>query len=150
MIVQRSAARAKLAELRLQSDEREKERSIAQRQAALRERRQVYADLNAAARRFRSAAHDRVLGHRRNMPSTGTDGENLEEVRRVYRDEYARAQMVMPDRVLMVASEVNLCLGHGYRLLRDIETGSTPPPLSMICTSGSKGPCQTAFGCLDG
>lgn len=31
--------------------------------------------------------------------------------------------MILPDRALAVASEVNLCLGHGYRVLREIDVG---------------------------
>jgi hypothetical protein len=52
------------------------------------------------------------------------DLEQLEITRAKYRGVYARAQMVLPDRALAVASEVNDCLGYSYRTICDIDNGS--------------------------
>ena len=122
-LTQRASARGRQFDAEIQRRDRAEERDQAARTSAQAEKRTIYADLNAAARLYRTVAHDHLLAKRRGIEPTDAEIERLEAARANYRDLYARAQMVLPDRVLAVASEVNLCLGHGYRVLRDIDNG---------------------------
>jgi len=120
-LAQRAAARDKRLDAKIQHDIRAQERQESVRAAAHAEKRAIYADLNAAAREFRTVGHDYLVDKLR-----GADLEDLEQIemtRAKYRDIYARAQMVLPDRVLEVTSELNQCLGYSYRALRDIDNG---------------------------
>lgn len=120
-LTQRAATRNKRLDAVIQRDARADERQEAARATAHTEKRAIYAELNAAARDFRAAGHDHIVDK-----LSGTDLENfdrLETARTKYRDVYARAQMVLPDRALEVATEVNRCLGRSYRALLDIDRG---------------------------
>jgi hypothetical protein len=122
-LTQRASARGRRFDAESQRRDRAEEREQAVYTSAQVEKRAIYADLNAAARLYRTVAHDHLLIKRRGIEPTDAEIERLETARANYRDVYARAQMVLPDRALAVASEVNLCLGHGYRVLRDIDNG---------------------------
>lgn len=113
---QRSAARLKIVEDQAQRQEKQDEREHEDRRAALAEMRQVYVELNATARQFRSACHDRLRAARRGVSPLA----DAEEARHAFGRVYSRAQMVMPDRTLSVVNEANLCLTNGYRLIKDL------------------------------
>jgi hypothetical protein len=121
-LTQLAATRTKLVDATIQRDVRAEERRESARTEAHAEKRAIYAEFHAAARDYRSAGHDYLVdklhGAERNHL------EPLEMARAKYRDAYARAQMVLPDRALAVASEVNDCLGQSYRTIRDIDNGS--------------------------
>jgi hypothetical protein len=121
-LTQLAATRNKQLDATIQRDVRAEERRESARAEAHAEKRAIYAELNAAARDFRSAGHDYLVDKLRGAERN--DLEPLEGTRAKYRDVYARAQMVLPDRALEVASEVNDCLGRSYRTIRDIENGS--------------------------
>jgi hypothetical protein len=114
---QRSAARLKTVENQAQLQEKRDERDHEDRRAALAEKRQVYVELNAAARQFRSACHDRLRAARRGMSPL----PDAEEARHAFGRVYSRAQMIMSDRTLSVINEANLCLTNGYRLIKDLD-----------------------------
>lgn len=118
----RATERDKRLDAEIQRGERSEERQEAARVAALVDKRATYADLNAAARLYRTVGHDYLMDRMRGTEQHSLD--DLETARTNYRDQYARAQMILPERALTVASEVNLCLGHGYRVLREIDAGS--------------------------
>lgn len=83
----------------------------------------TYVRLNAAARDYRSVGHDYVKDRLDGVePETF---ERIEEARAKYRKVYARAQMILPDRVFQLATEVNECLGQSYRALHDLDRGGS-------------------------
>jgi hypothetical protein len=120
-LAQLAAIRHKRLDATIQRGVRAEEREESVRAAAHEEKRAIYADLNAAARDYRTAAHDYLVDKLRQAEPEDLD--QLQKARTHYRDVYAHAQMVLPDRALKVASEVNQCLGYSYRALRDIEQG---------------------------
>lgn len=120
-LTQHAATRNKRLDAMIQRDARADERQEAARATADAEKRAIYAELNAAARDFRAAGHDLIVDK---LPGADpADLERLEIARTKYRDVYARAQMVLPNRALDVAAEVNRCLGRSYRALLDIDRG---------------------------
>lgn len=129
VLTQRSSLRDKRLELEARRDDAEAARALANdertdqyKRQHLAERTKLYADLNSAARTYRSRCQDHAINlsraektpaeHQENLPET------IEQARATYRDLYARAQMVLDDRTLEVASTVNLCLSHSYSSLR--------------------------------
>ncbi|MFJ4653831.1 hypothetical protein ACIP5Y_21400 [Nocardia sp. NPDC088792] len=78
----------------------------------------MYADYNAAARGYRTAALDFVEGRTETLAA-------VKARRSDYRDLYARAQMSLPDPVLAVASEVSNCLDRTYDALCRLDAGHT-------------------------
>ncbi|MGW4352556.1 hypothetical protein ACWELJ_10745 [Nocardia sp. NPDC004582] len=76
------------------------------------QKQSVYSGFNAAARNYRMELHHCVMELERGRSA---DVARLESERAHYREVYAQAQMIVPDRVLTVASEVDLCLGNSYR-----------------------------------
>ena len=125
--------RAGFREKRLELSSRQAEAS-AQTDAARRaEKQALYAELNATARAFRSTSHDCVRsltlddeGHPTNVLDVSLLA-GLRAVRATYRDVYARAQMVLAEPTLEIASEVNACLGLGFTI---VQTFSMPLPSS--------------------
>jgi hypothetical protein len=121
-LTQLAATRNKQLDATIQRDIRAEERRESAHVEAHAEKRAIYAELNAAVRDYRTASHDYLVDKLRGAERN--DLEPLEMARARYRDVYARAQMVLPDRVLVVASEVGDCLGRSYRTIRDIDNGS--------------------------
>ena len=113
ILSQIAATQARAAEAKLQRQDRADE----EHRLGLVEKREVYAELNAAAGDFRTACHDRLRAARRGDVSPLPD---VEEARLAFRSVYAQAQMIMPDRALTIAYEANHCLTQGYRLVKDI------------------------------
>jgi hypothetical protein len=119
-LTQRAGFRNKQLELSSQQAE-----AVTQADAIrLAERRALYADLNATARAYRSGCYDCVQGltvddHGRRAiePDVGLV-EGMRLARTAYRDVYARAQMVLAEPTLDVASEANACLGFGYAVVQ--------------------------------
>ena len=117
-LTQYAAARGKRLDAKIQQGARIEKR----RAAADRERRAIYAELNNAVRDYRAHGHDYVIGL---LDGARTENmRQLEKARRKYAGIYARAQMILPDRVLIVARAVNDGLGHSYRAIHDIVEGS--------------------------
>ena len=116
MLTQSIAARAREAEAESRRRDRAQERADEERRSALAEKRAVYVELNAVARQFRTASHDRLRAARRGVSPL----PDVEEARQAFRVAYSKAQMIMPDRTLAVVAEANLCLTHGYRLVKDL------------------------------
>lgn len=86
---------------------------VEQQAESVRQQKQaVHSELNAGARNYRMCLHHCVMELERGAVA---DVGQLEIDRGHYREVYARAQMIVPDQVLAVASEVDLCLGNTYR-----------------------------------
>jgi hypothetical protein len=117
VVTQYATTRDKRLDAANQRDARAEERGESTRAA----KQTTYAELNAAARDFRSVGHDYLVDKLAGAETE--DLKQLEIAREKYRNVYAHAQMVLPDRALEVASEVNECLGYSYRAVHDIVSG---------------------------
>ncbi|MEU1948909.1 hypothetical protein ABZ554_42270 [Streptomyces sp. NPDC020125] len=73
------------------------------------ERRTAYTAMNRASRQFHTLLKD-ALHRLRDDVYTDEDRVRLEEARRDYRDRYAEAQMIVPERVLAASRALNTVL----------------------------------------
>ncbi|TCJ97289.1 hypothetical protein [Nocardia alba] len=118
IVTQVFAIRSKRIDTKAQRDNRAEELRELTRKEATDEKRTVYASLNTTAHSCRTAIRhhldDKCGGHT-------PDLAKLEAAREALRDSYSRAQMVVSDRALDFASEVNRSLDVGYRAAIDID-----------------------------
>lgn len=86
-----------------------------------REQRQLYVALNSALRDYRLAllyaARSAALGE----PISEEQWSDVERARSASGTQYARAQMMLPLRLLQVATETTRCLAVGYQLLTRVD-----------------------------
>jgi hypothetical protein len=139
------AQRARRDEVSVQNEDAERERQRAQEERALQGKREVYAALNGAARAYLMAGQDAVLALYRGEP---LDPAPLERAREAYRDQYALAQMVLPDLPLRVAAETNRCLGIGQLLVKELESGSDRDKTFQLTLEWNNGPLGTSLHLL--
>ncbi|WP_225837177.1 hypothetical protein [Streptomyces sp. NK08204] len=99
---------------------RETER--AERRLLFEERRAAYTAMNRASRQFHTLLKD-ALHRLRDGVYTEHDREQLEEARREYRDRYAEAQMVVPERVLDASRAVNEVLAGIDAVIKRLDRG---------------------------
>ncbi|MGW4532534.1 hypothetical protein ACWEOI_16425 [Nocardia sp. NPDC004340] len=104
VITQRAAFRVKQLESSDRQRERSEDRVETARQHALQQKREAFAELNTAARRLRALAHETLLARKQ---GTDCDLPKLIELRASYRDALGQAQMLLSDRGLTMADEVN-------------------------------------------
>lgn len=142
---QRAALNGKRLDAEVQRRQQEQEQAEATRQAELEAKRAVYSALNAAARNYRMLMHDTVTGLGRNGIA---DPVGLETARAHYREMYAEAQMLVSDRVLDIASEVDLCLGNSYRALGQVMVDGDPTGASRELHRWLDGPASEAVWLL--
>lgn len=118
IVTQVFAIRSKRIDTKAQRDNRAEELRELTRKEATDEKRTVYASLNTAAHSCRTA-----IRHHLDDKCGGRtpDLAKLEAAREALRDSYSRAQMVVSDRALDFASEVNRSLDVGYRAAIDID-----------------------------
>jgi hypothetical protein len=129
---QQSADKAQLESKDLDAKIRQCEREDERKVAANADKRATYVQLNAAARDYRAAGHSYLMDRLGRIKPEGSgkveqqsqrDLDNLEQIERArekYREVYSRAQMICPEDVFKLASEVNDCFGHAYRTIRDL------------------------------
>ncbi|MGW4565410.1 hypothetical protein ACWEN3_24280 [Streptomyces sp. NPDC004561] len=86
--------------------QRADEAQRAEHRRGFEERRAAYTDMNRASRQFHTLLKD-ALHRLRDGVYTDQEREQLEEARREYRDRYAEAQMVVPERILDASRDVN-------------------------------------------
>lgn len=86
------------------------------------ERRAAYTMLNRASRQFHTLLKD-ALHRLRDEVYTDHERAQVEEARLDYRDRYAEAQMVVPDRVLAASREVNAVLAGVDAVVKRIDRG---------------------------
>ncbi|GAA5107723.1 hypothetical protein [Nocardia iowensis] len=127
VVTQIFAIRGKRIDARLQRALRTDELRELARKEATDEKRSAYADLNSAAHYFRTAAR-RYLAERR---GTESDRERFEAAWEKLRDSYSRAQMVLSDPALAVASEVSRCMDVGRQAVLDVDP-SEPAQVTAV------------------
>ncbi|WP_327719064.1 hypothetical protein OG381_29315 [Streptomyces sp. NBC_00490] len=107
---------------RLTSRQRAQEAEVAEHRRLFEDRRTAYTAMNRASRHFHTLLKD-ALHRLRDDVYTDHDREQLEEVRREYRDRYAEAQMVVPERILDASRAVNEVLAGIDALVKRLDRG---------------------------
>jgi ribosome-associated translation inhibitor RaiA len=107
---------------RLTSRQRAEEAEVAEHRRLFEDRRTAYTAMNRASRQFHTLLKD-ALHRLRDDVYTDHDREQLEEVRREYRDRYAEAQMVVPERILEASRAVNEVLAGIDALVKRLDRG---------------------------
>ncbi|MET8244933.1 hypothetical protein ABZV31_11220 [Streptomyces sp. NPDC005202] len=105
---------------RLTARQRAEEARAAEERRRFEERRAAYTAMNRASRQFHTLLKD-ALHRIRDGVYTEQDRGQLEEARRDYRDRYAEAQMVVPERILDASRAVN-------QVLAGIDAGQATRP----------------------
>ncbi|MBL1099045.1 hypothetical protein JK363_20715 [Streptomyces sp. 205] len=111
LLHQRLTARRRLEEARAEEHRRRYE-----------ERRAAYTGMNRASRQFHTLLKD-ALHRIRDGVYTDEDRGQVEEARRDYRDRYADAQMIVPERVLAASRDVNKVLADIDAVAKRIDRG---------------------------
>ena len=116
LLTQRSYIRTKKLELQEQRDQRDEQR----RQAGLKDRRESYVALNAAARVYRRALKDRLYEHDKSS-------EDLERARREFDLRISEEQLIGHNAVVDAAHLVSARLADAFGRVRRYEAGLTSP-----------------------
>ncbi|MEV5751694.1 hypothetical protein AB0L00_28070 [Actinoallomurus sp. NPDC052308] len=117
LLAQRAALKARQVEAAIQRADRAEDLNEERRRELISQRRQTYADLNARARHYRSAALEHLaalLGVRGTADRTRLE---LDGARNAFAECFSQAQMIVPDEILELSAEVSRKLGWGYRML---------------------------------
>lgn len=128
IVTQVFAIRSKRIDANVQRANRAEELRELTRKEATDEKRSVYANLNTAAHSCRTAIRlhlDEKSGGRT------PDLAKFEAAREALREGYSRAQMVVSDRALDFASEVNRCLDIGHRAALEVD-GNDPVAVAAL------------------
>ncbi len=117
---------------RLTSRQRAEEAELAEHRRLFEDRRTAYTAMlfllgdaprpPRASRQFHTLLKD-ALHRLRDDVYTDHDREQLEEVRREYRDRYAEAQMVVPERILQASRAVNEVLAGIDAVVKRLDRG---------------------------
>ncbi|WP_406268363.1 hypothetical protein OH779_25330 [Actinacidiphila glaucinigra] len=86
------------------------------------ERREAYTAMNRASRQFHTLLKD-ALHRIRDGVYTAEERDLVEESRRDYRDQYAEAQMIVPERVLEASRDVNRVLAAADTAAKRLDRG---------------------------
>lgn len=117
-VVSQRARRGEVLEENRRADrEREEERE----ERAMQVKRDLYAQLNSAARAYRVAARDAVEAAAR---GESVDPGHLDAAKEAWAEQYSVAQMTLAEGVLEVASSVNRSLGIGYAVVKQLPASS--------------------------
>ncbi|MEU4891153.1 hypothetical protein AB0B12_03815 [Streptomyces sp. NPDC044780] len=100
---------APLLQQRLTARQRAEDAQAEERRRRFEERRAAYIAMNRASRQFHTLLKD-ALHRIRDDVYADEDRVRLEEARRDYRDRYAEAQMIVPERVLDASRDLNTVL----------------------------------------
>ncbi|MFD3452904.1 hypothetical protein ACFWVC_12075 [Streptomyces sp. NPDC058691] len=95
----------------------ERERAREREDRAVQARRDLYAQINTAARAYRVAARDAVEAANR---GENVDPAHLDTAKEAWAEQYSQAQMALTKDVLEVASDLNRALGAGYSVVRSL------------------------------
>jgi type II secretory pathway pseudopilin PulG len=110
---------------RLTARQRAEEARLAERRRLFEERRDAYTAMNRSSRQFHTLLKD-ALHRIRDGVYTEHERAQLEEARRDYRDRYAEAQMVVPERVLDASRAVNEILAATDAAVKRLDRGLAP------------------------
>lgn len=113
---------APLLHQRLTVRQRAEEVRTEDRRRRFEERRAAYTAMNRASRQFHTLLKD-ALHRIRDGVYTDDDRARLEEARRDYRDQYAEAQMIVPERVLAASRDLNTVLAGIDAMAKRIDRG---------------------------
>ncbi|MGV4982493.1 hypothetical protein ACWC0C_30490 [Streptomyces sp. NPDC001709] len=102
--------------------QRAREAEEAERRRVFEERRTAYTHMNRASRQFHTLLKD-ALHRLRDGVYTEQDRDQVEEARREYRDQYAEAQMVVPERILEASRAVNRVLAGTDAVVKRLDRG---------------------------
>jgi hypothetical protein len=117
-VLSQRASQAQAAE---QNQRADRERAQERTDQALQAKRDLYAQLNTAARAYRVAARDAVRAAERGESSEPTV---LDAAKDAWADQYSQAQMALSKDVLEVASTLNRALGVGYSVVKQLPSSS--------------------------
>lgn len=147
ILTQRISAHSKLKENELTQLEREKEYQREKKQRDFIERRVAYAMLNTEMRKFR-----RELNNYLNLIRAGTATDDalavLDNTRRSYAENYADAQMIVPDEVFVAARQANRGLLDVYGMSRRLD-GSMPAMIKEESLAHDEVTVDSAFASLE-
>ncbi|MFG2886060.1 hypothetical protein ACGFYV_27810 [Streptomyces sp. NPDC048297] len=101
---------------------RAEEAELAGHRRLFEERRAAYTAMNRASRQFHTLLKD-ALHRIRDGVYSDHDREQLEEARLDYRDRYAEAQMVVPERILDASRDVNRVLAGVDAAVKRLDRG---------------------------
>ncbi|TPQ19329.1 hypothetical protein [Streptomyces sporangiiformans] len=107
---------------RLTARQRAEDAESAERRQRFEERRTAYTAMNRSSRQFHTLLKD-ALHRIRDGVYTGQDRDQLEEARRDYRDRYAEAQMIVPERILEASRAVNHVLAGTDAVVKRLDRG---------------------------
>lgn len=113
---------APLLQQRITARQRAEEARAEDRRRHLEDRRTAYIAMNRASRQFHTLLKD-ALHRIRDGVYTEEDRTGLEEARREYRDCYAQAQMIVPERVLAASRDLNTVLAGIDAMAKRIDRG---------------------------
>ncbi|GAA3900504.1 hypothetical protein GCM10022207_81540 [Streptomyces lannensis] len=122
-LTQRASEGAKRREIALVRDHEEIRENLLLR-------RTCYVELNRDARQFTTAL-SQFLHAMQERRVEEPDREKLDEEKRAHRDTYSQAQMIVPDDVLVPASEVNKALNRVYGQVKRLEREEPEPGETM-------------------
>jgi hypothetical protein len=107
---------------RISARQRTEETRAAEERRWFEERRTAYTAMNRASRQFHTLLKDSL--HRiRDGVYGDAERDQLEETRRDYRDRYAEAQMIVPERILEASRSVNEVLAGVDALVKRLDRG---------------------------
>jgi hypothetical protein len=109
--------RARRAEAFEEHQRAKRERGQEREERSLQAKRDLYAQLNNAARAYRVAARDAVEAAER---GESVDPAHLDAAKEAWADQYSQAQMALVKDVLQVASSLNRSLGIGYSVVKQL------------------------------
>ncbi|MGC5284698.1 hypothetical protein [Micromonospora sp. DT231] len=131
VLAQRSTARANRVAAEVDRELRREERDAVARQVAFEERRTEYTALNALARTCRN----QFKACARSAKSNALVPEQVTSAREAwiaYQDRYDSAQMILPDEILALASQLNRLLAAGYRQVQGLTSADGPDPETIV------------------
>ncbi|GGW59515.1 hypothetical protein GCM10010503_40870 [Streptomyces lucensis JCM 4490] len=123
LLTQRVSERAKRREIELVRDHEEVRENLLLR-------RTCYVELNRDARQFTTAL-GQFLHAMQERRVEEPDRAQLDEAKRAHRDTYSQAQLIVPDDVLVPASEVNRALNRVYGQVKRLEREEPEPGETM-------------------
>jgi len=109
---------------RLTARQRAEEAQVAEHRRRFEDRRDAYTAMNRSSRQFHTLLKD-ALHRIRDGVYTELERDQLEEARRDYRDRYAEAQMVVPERILDASRSVNGVLADVDAAVKRLDRGMT-------------------------
>ncbi len=139
---------ARRAELRDQADREARVREEDRIERAFERKRALYANLNRAARVYRSTARDVALNCLRGEDVAQDTLDAMDYARADFRLLQSEAQMVLPLEALPVTDETGRCLALGYEQVRLLAQKGGAPKDAGLVMAYLNGPLSAAIRLL--